>query len=429
MSLLTGPMHHHLEGHKELTSHKDVLRLADPDVVWIPLVNGNAPCTPLVSVGDEVKVGTKIAERNDHFYLPLFSPVSGTVTAIEKRMSSAMKMVDHLKIQNDHKGTVEKPFAPLDYEKASWEELEAFVKNAGMLGLGGAGFPTYVKYIKPENVDLFIINGVECEPYLTADYKNMMENLDLLKTGALAFLKLSKAKKGCISVKEDKKDLIAKLQELFAGTNMEVRPVPDIYPAGWERTLVYLLTKKRYDKLPIEAGCILNNASTTIALGNALTNGMPITHKYVTVSGDGVKDPTTVVAAIGTVAHDIITACGGYTSEDCLLIAGGPMMGSTIPNDTFVIGPANNGLTVLQNKPVKSVKCLRCGKCTEMCPSGLEPVRINNMEKVKNVEALKKLDVMSCIECGMCTYICPSKLDVTEGVRRAKRYMALVNKK
>ena len=257
----------------------------------------------------------------------------------------------------------------------------------------------------------------------------MMENLDLLKTGALAFLKLSKAKKGCISVKEDKKDLIAKLQETFNGTGIEVRPVPDIYPAGWERTLVYLLTKKRYDKLPIEAGCILNNASTAIALGNALTNGMPITHKYVTVSGDGVKDPSTVVVSIGTVAHDIISACGGYTSEDCLLIAGGPMMGSTIPNDQFVIGPANNGLTVLQNKPVKSVKCLRCGKCTEMCPSGLEPVRINNMEKVKNIEALKKLDVMSCIECGMCSYICPSKLDVTEGVRRAKRYMALTNKK
>ncbi len=157
-------MHHHLEGHKDLTNHKEILRLEEPDVIWIPLNNGAAPCTPLVNVGDEVKVGTKIAERNDHFYLPLFSPVSGTVTGIEKKMNSAMKMVDHMRIENDHKKTVEKPFEPFDYEKATREELLDFVKNAGMLGLGGAGFPTYVKYLKPEGIKSFIINGVECEP-------------------------------------------------------------------------------------------------------------------------------------------------------------------------------------------------------------------------------------------------------------------------
>ncbi|MBP3891783.1 MAG: RnfABCDGE type electron transport complex subunit C [Solobacterium sp.] len=426
MSLFTGPMNEHLDGHKELTAHDEVLHLENPETVWIPLVNGAAPCTPLVNVGDEVKVGTKIAERNDHFYLPLFSPVSGVVTAIEKKMTASMKMADHLRIQNDRKGTISKPFAPIDYENASWEELHEFVKNAGMLGLGGAGFPTYVKYANPENVDLLIINGVECEPYLTADYKNMMENLKLLKAGTLAFHKLSKAKKACVSVKEDKKDLIEKLKETFAGTEIEVRTVKDVYPAGWERTLVYMLTGKRYDKLPIEAGCIVNNASTAIALGDAMLNGMPITKKYVTVSGDGVAKPANVVVLVGTPAHDIIEACGGYTSDDCLLIAGGPMMGSTIPNDQFVIGPASNGLTVFKNEPVKVVKCLRCGKCTESCPSGLEPVRINSAEKVKDIETLKKLDINSCIECGLCSYVCPSKIDVTEGVRRAKRYMALV---
>ena len=428
MSFLTGPMHHHLDGHKELTSHKDVLKLTNPDVVWIPLMNGNAPCTPLVNVGDEVKIGTKIAERNDHFYLPIFSPVSGKVVAIEKRMSSSLKNVDYMKIENDHQNTVEKPFAPLNYETASWEELLEFVKNAGMLGLGGAGFPTYAKFTNPENVDLFIINGVECEPYLTADYKNMMENLSLLKTGTLALLKLSKAKKGCVAVKQDKKDLIAKLEETFAGTGVDIRTVPDIYPAGWERTLVLLLTGKRYDRLPIEAGCILNNASTAIALADALENGMPLREKYVTVSGDGVKNPQTVVVTVGTPAHDVVEACGGYNSDNVRLIAGGPMMGNAIPNDQFVIGHANNGLTVLNYVEEKVVKCLRCGKCTETCPSGLEPVRINTAEKIKDIEALKKLDVNSCIECGMCNYICPSKIDVTEGVRRAKRYMALTKK-
>ena len=428
MSFLTGPMHHHLDGHKDLTNHKEILRLEEPDVIWIPLNNGAAPCTPLVNVGDEVKVGTKIAERNDHFYLPLFSPVSGTVTGIEKKMNSSMKMVDHMRIENDHKKTVEKPFEPFDYEKATREELLDFVKNAGMLGLGGAGFPTYVKYLKPEGIKSFIINGVECEPYLTTDYRSMMDNLELLKTGTLAMFKLSKAERGCVAVKEDKVDLIAELKKTFEGTPIEIRTVPDIYPAGWERTLVWLLEQKRYDRLPAEVGCIINNASTAIALADALLNGMPVTHKLVTVSGDGVADPHNVYVPVGTTAHDIVQACGGYTSEDCMIIAGGPMMGSAIPNDTFVVGPANNGLTVLKHEPLNVVKCLRCGKCTETCPSGLEPVRINNAEKVKDIDTLKKLDTLSCIECGLCSYICPSKIDVTEGIRRAKRYMALVKK-
>ncbi len=256
----------------------------------------------------------------------------------------------------------------------------------------------------------------------------MMDNLELLKTGVLAMFKLSKAERGCVAVKEDKVDLIAELKKTFEGTPIEIRTVPDIYPAGWERTLVWLLEQKRYDRLPAEVGCIINNASTAIALADALLNGMPVTHKLVTVSGDGVADPHNVYVPVGTTAHDIVQACGGYTSEDCMIIAGGPMMGSAIPNDTFVIGPANNGLTVLKHEPLDVVKCLRCGKCTEMCPSGLEPVRINNAEKVKDIETLKKLDTLSCIECGLCSYICPSKIDVTEGIRRAKRYLALAKK-
>ncbi|HCK88865.1 MAG TPA: electron transporter RnfC [Erysipelotrichaceae bacterium] len=425
MSLLTGPMKHHLDGHKDLTKHKEVLKTIDPDTVWIPLVNGNAPCKPCVQVGDEVKVGTKIAERNDHFYLPVFSPVSGTVTAIEKFMTSGLTPADHLRIQNDHKHTAVRSFEPFDYEKASWEELLDFVKNAGMLGLGGAGFPTYVKYLKPENVELFIVNAVECEPYLTADYKNIEENIELLKTGTLALFKLSKAKAGCVAIKEDKLEQIEDLKKTFAGTPIEIRTVPDMYPMGWERTLVYQLTKKRYDKLPIEAGCILNNASTAIALGNAIENGRPITHKYLTVSGEAVKNPQNVYVPVGTRAGEIIEACGGYKDglEDVLLIAGGPMMGRTIPNDKFVIAPQNNGLTVMPNEDKDEVKCLRCGRCTETCPSGLQPVRIQMSAAIFDEEELNKLYVMDCIECGMCTYVCPSKIDVTENVRRAKNFI------
>ena len=194
---------------------------------------------------------------------------------------------------------------------------------------------------------------------------------------------------------------------------------------GWERTLVYQLTGRRYDKLPIEAGCILNNASTAIALGNAIENGHPITHKYLTVSGEAVKNPQNVYVPVGTKACEIIEACGGYVDgiDDVLLIAGGPMMGKTIPNDQFVIAPQNNGLTVLPTEDKDEVKCLRCGRCTETCPSGLQPVRIQMSAAIFDEQELNKLYVMDCIECGMCTYVCPSKIDVTENVRRAKNFI------
>ena len=431
MSLFTGPMHFHLDGHKDLTIHNEQCKKLDPDTVWFPLYNGVAPCKPLVKVGDEVKVGMKIAERNDHFYLPLYSPVSGTVTAIEKFMNSGMAQAEHIRIQNDHKGTEVEAFKPLDYEKATREELVAFVKESGMLGMGGAGFPTYVKYMKPENIDLLAINGVECEPYLTADYININANTDLLKAGVLAFFKLSTAKKACIAIKEDKKEQIAKLKEVFAGTPVEITAVPNIYPMGWERTLVYQLTGKRYDRLPAEAGVIVSNASTAIAFGNALVNGKPITHRYVTCSGDALENPQNVIVPIGTKACEIIDAIGGYKNgtEDVLLIPGGPMMGKTIPNDQWVISAQNNGITALVNRQEDRSGCLRCGKCTEMCPSGLQPVRIAGAGKVRDAAALNKLHVMDCIECGLCSYICPSKIDVTENVRRAKNVVRMKQQK
>lgn len=427
MSILTGLMHQHLDGHKDLTAHKDVVEIAKPDVIYIPLANGNAPMNLLVEPGDEVKVGMKIAERNDHFYLPIFSPVSGTVTGTEKRTIGNMKVVDHVVIQNDHKDEVlvDEAFAKIDYENCEREVLLEKMKSVGMLGLGGAGFPSYVKYTKPVDVDLFIVNGVECEPYLTSDYHNSIENMELLKTGVLAMFKLSMAKKGCVAIKNNKKDLEEALKKAFEGTPIEIRTVPDIYPAGWERTLIYLLTNKRYDRLPMEAGCIVNNSSTAIAFGAALKEQRPITTKFITVSGDGIKNPTCCKVTVGTPAVDVIEACGGLVDDNCVVCYGGPMMGKTMARDNFVIGYECNGLTCLKKREDFSNSCLRCGKCTEVCPSGLQPVRINMFEKSKNVKGLEKLDVNSCIECGLCTYICPSKLDVTEGVRRAKRYMAL----
>ena len=204
-----------------------------------------------------------------------------------------------------------------------------------------------------------------------------------------------------------------------------MRIVPNVYPMGWERTLVYQLTKKRYDRLPIEAGCIVNNASTAIAFGNAIVNGMPVTHKYLTVSGDAVKNPQNVYVPVGTKVHEIIDAVGGYKDgvDDVVLLAGGPMMGRAVPNDQFVVMAQNNGLTIQKYEKPDTVACLRCGRCTETCPSGLQPVRIASEHKSVDYDTLMRLDVMNCIECGLCTYVCPSKIEVTENVRRAKTFV------
>lgn len=431
MSILTGPMRKHVNGHKELTSHTELVRVIAGDLVAIPLMNGNSTAVEvLVKEGDNVKVGTLVAQRKDNFIVPLFSSVSGTVKGISKIMSAALKPVDHLMIENDGKNEAQQPFLPMDYEKTSREELVEFMMNAGIVGCGGAGFPTYIKYKFAKDVNQLIINAVECEPYITSDYKSISTNMQDMVTGIKAMLKMAMAKEAVIAIKTTKKDFIPLVKEAIKDCNtIRVVEVPDVYPMGWERTLVFEITKSRYEKLPGEVGVIVNNATTAIAFGQALTKGMPIVEKVVTVSGDGISTPSNVIVPVGVKASDVIARCGGYNAEDVLLLAGGPMMGKAITNDQFVITPYSNALTVLKNVPVNTVACLRCGRCSDHCPAGLQPVRINAAEKTKNVDALEKLSINDCIECGMCTYICPSKIDVTEGVRKAKRYMALRTKK
>lgn len=430
MSFLLGQMRLHLNGQKELTAHKDFIKIDAPSVVKVPLVNGNVLYNVLVNEGDEVKVGTKIAERNDHFYVPIYSPVSGVVKGVEKVITSTLKPSEHLVIENNGKYEELLPLKPLDFEVATCEELTEFVKQAGIVGCGGAGFPTFVKYNSPKNIETLIINAVECEPFITTDYQMVDNNMNLFVTGVRAMFKMSKAKETLVAIKETKKDLIVKLQEAFKGyEGIKVALVPDVYPMGWERTLVYQLTKKRYDRLPAEAGCIVSNATSAIAFADALVNGNPITKKLVTVSGDGIKEPTNVLCFVGTPVKDLISACGGYTSEEAVVIGGGPMMGKAVTSDEFVITSSTNAITVLKPQKTKEIACLRCGRCSDHCPAGLQPVRINEANKIQDTVALDKLRINDCIECGLCTFVCPSKIEVTEGIRRAKRYMALKAKK
>ena len=421
MSLFRGSMHTCINGNKELTEHADIITL-NPEKVSIPLYLGT-DMNPeiLVHAGDEVKVGTKIAQFSSRFVVPIYSSVSGTVEAIEDRLHQSLKKIKHVVISNDMKYTKEDG-PTIDYESSSVNELTDFMMNAGIIGCGGAGFPSYMKYKDVKNITLLIINAVECEPYITSDYKILETGFEKVLIGIKAMLKMSGADKAVVAIKKSHPELIEQVSEkLKDHKEIQCVSVPDVYPMGWERTLVYQLTKKRYDKLPAEIGCIVNNATTAYMFGKAMTVGEPIVSRMLTVSGNGVKEPKNVIAPIGSSVHDVIEACGGYTSEDLVVCFGGPMMGSPITTDALSVERQNNAITVLKKEAVDEVACLRCGSCSDHCPSGLQPVRIVQANKLKDLARLEKLEVSKCVECGMCTYVCPSKIAVTENVRRAKR--------
>ena len=429
MSILIGPMKLHLPGNKELTSHGEVKNIIASKRVYIPLL----ACTNiLVGVGDHVKKGTLIAKREDHFVVPIFSSVSGKVLGIEpiELKYTGGEKVDHLVVENDGLDEFERPFEPIDWEKASVEELVTFMMNAGIVGCGGAGFPTYIKYRGAKDIHTVIINAVECEPYITADFKIMTEELDKLILGSKAMLKMSGGKEALIAIKKTKKDLIAQVKEGIKGhTGLRVVEVPDQYPMGWERTLVYEIFKKRYDKLPGEIGIIVNNAATAISFAESLVDGKPIIDKLVTISGNGVKNPSNVRVPVGVSVREIVDQLGGYSQDEVMVIAGGPMMGRTSVEDEMVITPASNAITILKPEPFETIACLRCGRCNDHCPAGILPIRINVAEEAGDVKVLQKLRADQCIECGMCTYVCPSKIEVTEGVRRGKAMLRAAQEK
>ena len=418
MSLLIGTMAKRIEGHKDLTAHNEILTV-DPDVVSIPLFHGGVAITPLVKEGDKVKVGDLLGVREDRFYVPIFSSVSGTVKAIEKKQTSSLKPADHVVIENDHKETKgEKKTLKAD---ASKEEIVNYMKEIGLLGQGGAGFPAYFKY-STDKCETLIVNAVECEPYITADARNIETNLEYFKQGIKFAIKASNCSKIYVALKEYKKELIGTLKETLKDIpNLEVVACRDVYPMGWERTLIREVLKKDYDRLPIEVGAIVSNASTLIELAKSASEGYPIYKKIVTVAGDAVEKDANVICPVGTSFGDLIKACGGYEEENVVLLAGGPMMGSSITKDEVAVTSISNAVTVLKYVEYKPINCLRCGTCAESCPSGLQPVNIVTAYKAKDKDRLVKLQVNDCVECGMCSYVCPSKIEVTENVRRAKK--------
>lgn len=423
MNLLSGIGKKKLNGKKELTKSKEVVTLSEPEFIYIPLIIGASLDFEIhVKEGDYVKKGTKVATRKD-LYVPLYSPVSGYVKGIEKRMHTSGKVQNHLIIENDFKYEEETPFSFENVDDMSKETLVEAMKEIGLLGLGGSGFPTYVKYQSAKNTEVILINAVECEPYLTSDYKIMEKHSESLVDGVHFLMKAADAPKGIIAVKIINDKLIEKLKKASEKyKNIEIVPVPDVYPMGWERVLIREIFKKEYDRFPSEIGIIVNNATTAIYYSEALRENKAITHRIVTVSGEAIKNPENVYVPIGTTANYIIEKIGGYNEnyEEIVLLGGGPMMGKSIANDQFVISSYSNSITVLPKEEIEEHPCLRCGLCVEYCPAKIQPVQIMNAEKAKDLDRVVLASADKCIACGMCTFICPSKIEVTDWVGKAK---------
>lgn len=431
MSFLSGLGKVKLDGQKGLTKDKPILAIEAPNVVYIPLVLGAATAFDVhVQAGDHVSVGTKLATRKD-MYVPIYSPVSGTIKGVEKRMHVSGRPQNHIAIENDHQNDSVKVLDIENADALTKEEIVNAMKELGLIGLGGAGFPTFMKYGKTDNIHTIIINAVECEPYLTSDHVVMMREPQALIDGTLFMMRAAECQKAVIAIKENKPELIEVVKnEAAKHQGVEVVAVPDQYPMGWERTLVNYITKKDYERLPGEVGVIVNNATTAIALSNGIRKGEGIYKRVVTVSGNGVKEPQNVEVTVGTPFNYVVGKMGGYAdAPEGHVIAGGPMMGKSVMNDLVVITENTNGMTVLIKEDIETLPCLKCGACTMACPAYLQPVKIIQAEKRADVETLEKLDVVRCVECGVCTYVCPSKIEVTDFAMKAKRRVNLANMK
>ena len=428
--IITSKGKKHINGHKELTAHNEIVDLTNDkevaSLVYFPLVSPSGKeVNLLVKEKDKVKVGTKIIERVD-FEVPIFSSVSGVIKGKEVRYSALVgKPVEHLIIENDYKYNMEK-LPIIDYKSASKEELVEHIKNAGIVGLGGAGFPTFIKHSSKAEINSMLINAVECEPYLTTDYVSILKEPTLFLEGVNILKKSSGANEAVIAFKNNKKELLEVLEkELVNYEGIRIALVKDKYPMGWEKTLIKTIFKKTYNGLPSEVGVVVNNAQTALSVAKALINGECIHNRVITVSGNAIKNPQNVLVPVGTIAGEILNKCGGVICENASLLAGGPMTSKATLNDEFPIYTTFGALTVMESLNIESEACLRCGKCIEHCPAGLQPIQIKNAYDAKDLKELEDFQVSKCVECGMCSYICPSKIELTDALRKAKLYFKL----
>lgn len=422
-----------ISDYKNLQKELPTLRFVDPDRVYINLDTSRCKsCGLWVNEGDYVKLGQIIGERQGGFFTqPVYSTVSGHVEGVVKKTDPKGEEKDFVVIRNDYKNTydesiTDRPDSVID--NMSKEEIIEVIKEKALVGLGGSGFPTYVKLGSNEDIHTIVINAVECEPYLSSDYRLIKDSPEQVIYGLKYLMQASGAKKGVIAVKKTKKELIEVLgNELhrFEDLDISIAKLGNYYPQGWEVEVFKnaLGIKVPVGELPMKYGVLGFNVSTCQSVYEALKHNLPVIKRYVTVNGDAIKFPQSIRTRVGASIKELIRLSDGYTTDadKVEIIIGGPMMGSAVKTDDVIVTPLTTSVLVFKNTEYLEEPCVRCGSCVINCPVDIQPVQIMNAVKRNDKKAVKALEANKCIECGLCAYVCTSKIHVTDYVRKGKK--------
>ena len=413
---------------KELARDKAIEAMPLPQELVVPLSQHiGAPCKPVVKVGEMVKRGQLIATSEAFMHADIHAPTSGKVAKLEDRPHSGRGMCQALVIVPDGKDEWADGL-PLsrNWEAMSREEILTAIQQAGIVGMGGATFPAHIKLKPQKPVDTLIINGAECEPYLTADYRLMLEEAQKVITGVQILAKALGTKKNMIGVEDNKPEAVKALDKAAEDTDIEVVALPTRYPQGAEKMLIYALTGREVPMggLPMDAGAVVQNVGTVAAIADAVEQGIPLIERVTTVSGDAVAEPKNLRVRLGTSYKECIAYAGGFKETPDKVLAGGPMMGMAQQSLEVPVMKGSSGILALTRKITEhgpEMNCIRCGKCVKACPMGLVPSMLSILSQRGDYKACRDdYGLMNCVECGCCTYVCPAKRNIVQYIRLAK---------
>lgn len=423
---------------KDLSKDKPIVSvLPKGELVYPVSQHIGAPATPIVKKGDRVLVGQKIAEQTGFVSAPVYATVSGTVKAVEPRRVVTGDSVMSIVVENDNQYEEMPMQPPGPLESLSREQIIDCIKEAGIVGMGGAGFPTYVKLSpkEPEKIEYCIANCAECEPYLTSDYRRMLEEPEKLIGGMKIILQLFPNARGILAVEDNKPDCIRLLQEQVRGEErISVRVLQTKYPQGAERTLIYAVTGRQINSsmLPADVGCVVNNVDTVVAIYRAVAEGRPLMERIITVTGDAIENPQNYRVRIGMNYRELLEEAGGFRGKPEKIVCGGPMMGFAMFDLDVPTTKTSTALLCLSHDEVSAMEpgpCINCGRCVEVCPGRVVPSRLADYAEHFDEDAFLKNNGMECCECGCCSYVCPARRPLTQAIKSMRKIQLAKRKK